>query len=74
MRILFQVYQNREFHDLGIIDTDEGEIHKAIVDGFQDWIEDELSMRTTPDMDQPKELLKTYEGPHIIAKPVDHED
>jgi hypothetical protein len=71
MKLLFQIYQDRELHDFGIIDTEEGEIHKAIDEGFEDWVENELSMPTTPDIHDTDELLRTYGGPHIVAKPVE---
>lgn len=71
MKLLFQMYENKQFHDLGVIDTCKGEIHQPIDDGFEDWIHDELSKPTTPEINQTDELLRAYGGPHIIAKPVE---
>lgn len=73
MKLLFQIYQDREFYDFGIIDTEEGEVIESIDQGFEDWIENELSMPTTPDIYDTDELLRTYGGPHIVAKPANEE-
>ena len=74
MKILFQLQQDGDLHDLGIIDTEECEVVEEIDDGFADWIEDELSMPTTPDMDQTDELLRVYGGPFLIANPLSEEE
>jgi hypothetical protein len=72
MKMLFKIYDGEELRDMGIIDTDEGEIHEAYYNGFEDWVEMEFSQPTTPELDQTDELLRTYGGPHIVAKPVDY--
>ena len=70
MKLLFQMYQDREFYDLGILDTTNEEI-RELKDGFEEWLRDELSLPMTPDPHQAEELLRTYEGPHIVAKTIE---
>ena len=71
MKLLFQLQQDGELHDMGIIDTEEGEIHEAIDPNFGDFVAMEFSQPTTPEMDQPEELLRTYDGPYLLTAPVD---
>jgi hypothetical protein len=73
MKLIFQIYADDELHDLGIIDTENGEVVEEIDDGFEDWIEDELSLPTTPNIDQTDELLRTYDGPHLVVNPIDED-
>lgn len=56
---------------MGIIDTQEGEIHEAIDDGFKDWVDMEFSKPTTPELGQTDELLRTYDGPYLVSEPYD---
>lgn len=75
MKLLFQQYlrRDRQYHDMGIIDTEGGEIQEAIDDGFEDWVKMEFSKPTTPEMDQTDELLRTYDGPYLVANPIEDE-
>lgn len=66
MRILFQMYHAGELHDLGVIA--EGDVVESIEDGFEDWIRWELSQPTTPNIEDSKDILETYEGPSIVTK------
>mgnify|MGYP006444581083 CR=1 FL=1 len=73
MKLLFQHVkdQGSGLHDMGIIDTEEGEIHEVIDPNFEDFVAMEFSKYTTPDMNQPEELRRVYDGPYLIATPVD---
>lgn len=75
MNLIFKQYvrQEGEYYDMGIIDTEEGEIHEAIDDGFEDWAEMEFTKPTTPELDQTDELLRTYDGPYLVANPIEDE-
>ena len=70
MKLLFQLQQDGELYDMGIIDTEEGEIHEVIDPNFEDFVAMEFSQSTTPEMDQPEELLRTYDGPYLLTTPV----
>ena len=50
--------------------TEEGEIYEVIDPNFEDFVAMEFSQSTTPDMDQPEELLRTYDGPYLLTTPV----
>jgi len=71
VKLLFQLQQDGELYDMGIIDTEEGEIHEVIDPNFEDFVAMEFSQSTTPEMDQPEELLRTYDGPYLLTAPVD---
>lgn len=69
MRILFQMYHDDDLHDLGIIE--DGDVVESIEENFEDWIQEELSHPTTPDIGDADGILEAYEGPHLIAKSLD---
>lgn len=66
MIILFQIFDGKNRYDLGKIE--DGEVIEAIQEGFKEWIQFETGLPTTPDLDDEEELLRAYEGPHIVAQ------
>lgn len=71
MTILFQLFDGENWYDLGKVE--DGEVIEEMEGDFEAWLQWELSHSTTPDIDDEKGLLRTYDGPHIIAKVVGQE-
>lgn len=65
MIILFQIFDGENRYDLGKVE--DGEVIEEIEDGFEEWIQFETSIATTPDLDDEDELLRAYNGPNIIT-------
>lgn len=63
------MYHEGERHNLGVIQ--DGAVVESFEENFEDWVRDELSHPTTPDIDDPEAILAAYDGPHLVAKTVD---
>lgn len=69
MTLLFQFFDGENKHDLGKVEN--GEVIEEIEGEFEAWLQWELSHNTTPDIDDEEGLLRAYDGPYLIAKPIE---
>jgi len=69
MTILFQIFDGENRFDIGKIE--DGEVTEEIEDGFREWIRFETGLPTTPDLDDEEEMLRAYNGPHIVAHAIE---
>lgn len=71
MAIQFTVRQDRENNVWGVLD-DQGNVLEDN-GGFDEWVEEESELHTTPTFENPTELIQTYSGPFLFAEIVDYE-
>lgn len=71
MAIKFFMWHDREKHPLGVVR--EGDVVESIENNFEEWLEDEKELPTTPDFTDDEAVVNTYDGPHIVAEYVEED-
>lgn len=69
MTVVFYLFRDMERHKLG--EVRNGEVIEETQEGFTDLVMLEKKIPTAPDFDDEDELLRTYEGPVLVAVPAD---
>lgn len=65
MTVIFYVRDSGENHEWGSISNGEVVSDEG---GFEEWVENERALETTPDFNDEDMLISTYEGPFIVTE------